>query len=227
MHENAPILEAKSRERVGSRYARRVRKAGGLPAVVYGHKKDPLSVALDHKHAVHLIEGGDRVFRIAIDEGDPQLVLIKALQFDYLGTKVVHADFARVDLDEQVHSRVALNFAGEAKGLVAAGAMIMHPNTEVEIACAIRDLPDEIEVDMTDLDVNDTLTAGEIKLPGESMKLVSDANAVVAQVRISKGAVSAASEEEGEEGEEGAEVAEGEEGATEGEGSDESKGEKS
>ncbi len=221
MHEEAPILEAKSRDRVGSRYARRVRESGGLPAVIYGHKKEPLSVSLDHKNAVHLITEGDRVFRMAIDEGDPQLVLIKALQFDYLGTHVVHADFARVDLDERVHSRVRLDFVGEAKGLSAAGAMIMHPNTEIEIECAIRDLPDEIEIDVSQLDVNDTLAADDIALPGETMTLVSDPHAVVAQVRISKGAVSAAAEDEEGEGEEGAEGAEGAEGEAKSESKDE------
>ncbi len=210
MHENAPILEAKSRERVGSRYSRRVREAGGLPAVIYGHKQDPLSVAIDHKHAVNLIEGGDRVFRIAIDETDPQLVLIKALQFDYLGTNVVHADFARVDMDENVKSRVAIRFTGEAKGLSAAGAMMMHPNTEVEIECAIRDLPDEIEVNVSEMDVNELLTAADIKLPGDSMKLMSDPHAVVAQVRISKGAAAAAADDEAAEGAEGEAAAEGE-----------------
>ena len=202
MHENAPILEAKSRERVGSRYSRRVREAGGLPAVVYGHKLDPVSIALNHKLAINLIEGGDRVFRVAIDEADPQLVLIKALQFDYLGTNVVHADFARVDMDEKVKSRVAIRFTGDAKGLAAAGAMMMHPNTEVEIECAIRDLPDTIDVDVSDMDVDETLAASDIKMPGDSIKLMSDPHAVVAQVRISKGAVSG-DDAEGEEGVEG------------------------
>jgi len=212
MHEDAPILEASKRERLGSRYSRRVRDGGGLPAVVYGHKAAPQSITLDLEHTVDQIEGGDRVFRLAVGGGDPQLVLVKALQFDYLGTNVVHADFARVELDERVRSRVPIRFVGEAKGLSAAGAMMMHPNTEIEIECAIRDLPGRIDVDMSDLDVDMAITCGDIKLPGKTMRLVGDPHAIVAQVRISKGAAAAAAadEEEGEgtaEGEEGGEAA--------------------
>lgn len=198
MHENAPVLEAKKRERLGSRYSKRIREGGGLPAVVYGHGRDPLSVQVDHKRALGLLEKGERVFRLAVDGSSPELVLIKAVQFDHLGTHVVHADFARVDLDERVRTKVALHFIGEAKGMSAAGAMLTHPNTEIEIECALRDLPDYLEVDMSDLDVGDEITAGSLSLPSASMRLLSDPNSAVAQIRISKRAVSAAGEEASE-----------------------------
>ncbi len=211
MHENAPILEAKTRARQGSRYARRIRQAGGLPAVVYGHKQEPVSVEVDHQTTISMLEHGERVFQLAIDGAEPQLVLVKALQFDHLGTHVVHADFARVDLDERVRTRVPLRFLGTAKGAGAAGAMLMHPNTEVEIECPLRDLPEFIEVDMTDLDVGEEITAADIRFPSDSIKLLSDPHAAVAQIRISKRAVSASAEAEGAEGE----AAEGEQTAEE------------
>lgn len=195
MHENAPVLEAKKRERLGSRYSRRIREGGGLPAVVYGHKHEPVSVHVDHKRTLGLLESGERVFQLAIEGGKPELVLIKGVQFDHLGTNVIHADFARVDLDERVRTKVALHYVGEAKGLSAGGAMLTYPNTEIEIECALRDLPEFLEVDVSALDVGDEITAGTLALPSASMRLLSDPNGAVAQLRISKRAVSVAGEE--------------------------------
>ncbi|MCB9845754.1 MAG: 50S ribosomal protein L25 [Phycisphaeraceae bacterium] len=183
MHENAPILSAKKRERVGSRYTRRVRESGGLPAVVYGHKQDPMSITIDRRDALTHIDKGERVFQIAIESGAPQLVLLKAVQFDHLGTHMIHADFARVDLNERVRTRVHVVCIGDAKGLGSAGAVMMHPTTEIEIECTIADLPEHIEVDVAALEAGDMITAAEVKLP-DGMRLTSDSHAVVAQIKV-------------------------------------------
>lgn len=181
MHEDAPVLSAKKRERVGSRYAKRIRQSGGLPAVVYGHKEEPLPVTLDAHETVRHINKGEKVFSMDI-EGKQQFVLLKDLGYDYLGTNIVHADFARVDLNERVDTHAHLKFVGEPKGLKKAGAVLMHPVNELALNCQVTNLPDVIEVDISGMDVGDVLHAGDIKLPVASMKLLTDADTVVAQV---------------------------------------------
>src|SRR5690606_11310022 len=105
MHEQSPILEAMKRERVGSRYARRERAAGKMPAVLYGHGQEPVALSVDAKQAVTHIHKGEKVFRLNLaGENAEQTVLLRDVQFDHLGTRIVHCDFARVDLDERVSS---------------------------------------------------------------------------------------------------------------------------
>jgi large subunit ribosomal protein L25 len=202
MHEKSPILEATTRERLGTRYTKRLRSQGLLPAIVYGHKVEPTPIALEEKSAVGYIEAGEKVFRMAIEGSkDEQVVLLKDVQFDYLGTNVIHADFARVNLDERVQTRVHINLVGEAIGLKEIGAILMHPHNEIEIECKVADIPDAIDVDISTLELNQTFIAGDVSLPVEDMKLISDASMGLAQIVLQAAAKSAESEEvEAEEG---------------------------
>ena len=197
MHENAPLLSANKRERVGSRYARRLREAGRLPAVVYGHGQTPVAIDVDARDTLSHIRKGEKVFQFALDgSNQPDLLLLKELQYDYLGNGIVHADFTRVDLDERVTTRVHIHMIGDAEGLKHVGTVLMHPATEIEIECTLRNMPDEIEADISHLDIGDSLTAGDVKLPLDTMKLVSDPSMILAH--ITHGKTMAATEEEAE-----------------------------
>jgi len=195
-------LSATKRERTGTRYAKRVRDAGGLPAVVYGHKQEPVSITLDAHETIGHISKGEKVFQLDL-EGSTEHVLLKDLGYDYLGTNIIHADFARVDLNERVDTRAQLRFVGEATGLKTMGAIMMHPTTEVELNCLISNLPDHVDVDVSEMEVGDAIHAGEIKLPLDSMELLTDPDTVIAQIVMKR-----IEEEEGEASEVGAEGAE-------------------
>ncbi|MEL6330152.1 MAG: 50S ribosomal protein L25 [Planctomycetota bacterium] len=182
MHEDAPTIAAKKREKLGSRYSKRIREAGGLPAVVYGHKEDPEAVELDAHSTLKLIHKGEKVFQLAIEGGKTETVLLKDLQFDHLGTNIVHADFARVDLDERVNVHVPIRLVGEAVGLKKSGATLMHAITSLDLECAVTNLPEFIEVDISALDVGGTIHAKDVKLPKPTMKLLSEPNAEVAHI---------------------------------------------
>ncbi|MCC6284688.1 MAG: 50S ribosomal protein L25 [Phycisphaerales bacterium] len=184
MHEDAPILEANRRAKLGSRYAKRARAEGRIPAVVYGHKQDAVPVALDSRAAVRHFNKGERVFRIAIDGSTPAYILLKDLQFDHLGTHPVHADFMRVDLHERITVNVSVHLVGEAKGLGTAGAVMIRPYTEIEVECTLATLPEFIEVNVADMDVGSSLTAKQVALPDASMKLKTSPDAVVAHIVI-------------------------------------------
>lgn len=201
MSDTTPMLAAQTRERTGSRYSRRLRDEGSLPAVVYGHKEAPVSIALNmHETMLHLRKG-EKVFELDID-GSKQHVLLKDLGYDYLGNNIIHADFARVSLDERVDTKAALSFVGEAKGLKTSGAIMMHPVTDMELNCLITNLPESIEVDVSDMDIGDIIHAKDVKLPLASMKMLTDPEAIVAQIVLK-----AQQQEEGEAGEVSAEGA--------------------
>ncbi|MFN0011410.1 MAG: 50S ribosomal protein L25 [Phycisphaerales bacterium] len=183
MKDRIPSLKASNRTRLGTRYAKRDRAAGNLPAVIYGHKADPVAVTINSREAVSHFKAGEKVFKIAFAEsGGDQMVLLKELQYDYLGDTIVHADFARVDINERVKTKVHINLTGEAKGLKSAGAILMHPTSEIEIECRVADLPESINVDISELELDQSITADKVKLPVADMKLITDAHAIVAQI---------------------------------------------
>ncbi len=192
MSDTTTELSAQLRERTGSRYSQRVRKAGGLPAIVYGHKEEPVSITVDAHTAIGYISKGEKVFHMDI-AGTKQYVLLKDLGYDYLGTNIIHADFARVDMNERVDTKAHLKFVGEAVGLKTTGAIMMHPITELQLNCTVTNFPDDIIVDVSDMEVGDVIHASDITLPKDTMKLITDPKAIIAQI-----VMKAVQEEEGE-----------------------------
>ena len=187
MKDRIPTLKVSSRTRLGTRYAKRDRAAGNLPAVIYGHKAAPVSVVLNFRDAVPHFAAGEKVFKldfagVAAGKDGDQMVLLKELQYDYLGDTVVHADFARVDMNERVKTKVHINLTGEAKGLKSAGAILMHPTSEIEIECRVGDLPESINIDISELELDQSITADKVKLPMADMKLITDPHSIVAQI---------------------------------------------
>ncbi len=180
MHENAPVLKAEPRDRMGSRYSRRLREAGRLPAVVYGHGQEPAHVSVDAKETIKAIHEGDRVFKLELG-GQEDIVLLRDVQFNYLGDEIIHADLSRVSLDEVTHAHVRIKLVGDAVGLKSAGTALVHPTDEVTVECKLRDLPDHIEVSIAELDQGQSISAGEITMPA-GVKLLSDPDAVLATI---------------------------------------------
>lgn len=181
--EATTTLQAERRERTGSRYAQRLRDAGRLPAIVYGHGVDPIPLSLDAKETIQHIERGEKVFTIEFD-GKRETVLVRELQFDYLGNNIVHADLSLVDLEERVKTHVHIHLVGDAQGLKTSGAVLMHPTTQIEIECTVFNMPEQIEVDVSELDAHGSIHASEVQLPKPTMVLLSDPDAVVAQIIV-------------------------------------------
>ncbi|MCC6428819.1 MAG: 50S ribosomal protein L25 [Phycisphaerales bacterium] len=187
MHEKSPLLTVTRREKVGTRYNNRLRESGSVPAVVYGRGKDPVAITLNHRDFTRLVIKGEKIFRLDVsadkDLDSQQMVLLRDLQFDYLGTNIVHADFTRVSLQDRVRTLVSVHLIGEATGLKQAGAILMHPVSELEIECVVTELPDFVEVNIAELDVGHAIHASDVKLT-PNMKLLTDPHAMVAQIVI-------------------------------------------
>lgn len=179
MSHPTPTLKATVRDRLGSRYAQRLRKDGRLPAVIYGHKLDPVSIAVNERDVLVHLHHGAHLFSIEIEGAGTETCLVKELQFGYLGDNVVHLDFTRVDLDEEVEVSVHLKFIGAPEAAKKPGAILSHDLTELEVVCKANNIPEEIRVDLSKM--TDIFTVSQVVLP-EGVKTKLDPDQPVAHI---------------------------------------------
>ena len=165
MSHETPTLDAKKRDRLGSRFAKRERAAGLLPAVIYGHGAEPMSVTINEKAMLTALKHGSHVVNVRVEGGATDTCLVKDLQFGYLGDNVIHVDLARVNLDEIVTVNVALHFVGTPEMAKKAGNIVTHDLAQLEVRCKVRDIPEEVRVDLSLVMHGMTLSLGDVKLP--------------------------------------------------------------
>lgn len=177
-----PQINAEPRDHLGTRYARRLRHTGRLPAVIYGHKQDPVHVSVDSLELSNLLHHNVHVVETVLDD-KAEPCLIKDVQWDHLGSTIVHLDLTRVDLTETVTVSVAIELVGEAVGLKEAHAILDHPLSDIEIACLASQIPESIKADVSSLEVGQSMTVADLDLPkGVSCTLADDA--VIATIRV-------------------------------------------
>lgn len=194
MKHETPKIEAERREKVGTIYSQRLRKAGRLPAIIYGHKKDPVAVSIDEKEILTHLHRGTHVLDIAVKGGGSETVLVKELQFGYLGDNVMHVDFARVDLEEEVTVLVNLAFSGTPKAAAQSGAILTHDMTSLEVVCRVNAIPGEIPVDLSIMGEGTVITVAEIELP-TGVRAAVEPDAVVSHISFVKKEEEAVGEE--------------------------------
>ena len=165
-------LKAEIRERTGSKAVQKVRSEGRIPAIVYGHKKTPVAISLDAHNFVEGLHHGHRLIDVQIDK-KKEKIIVKDLQYDYLGKNIIHADLMRVDISETIKVTVPIELKGAAaaKGTHEGGIIEEHAD-HLEIECRATDIPETIVVFVKDIGVGDALHAGDITL-AEGVKLVS------------------------------------------------------
>jgi large subunit ribosomal protein L25 len=168
--EKSLLLKAEIREQTGSGHAAKVRKGGRIPAVVYGHKEEPVAISLDAHNLVEGLHHGHRVMDVQIGKKQ-QKMIIKALQYDHLGKNIIHVDLMRVDVTETIKVAVPIELKGTAKGTHEGGVVELHTN-RLEIECKVTDIPEAIVVSVKEIGVGDTLHASDVELPS-GVKLVS------------------------------------------------------
>jgi large subunit ribosomal protein L25 len=156
-------LTATIRENTGTKAAAKEREQGRIPAVVYGHKKEPEAISLDAHNLVEGLHHGQRLMDIKIGK-KIQKVLVKDIQYDYLGRNIIHADLVRVDITETIKVTVPIELKGTAKGTHEGGVITEHTD-HLEIECQAANIPENIVITVTDMDVGDTLHAKDAELP--------------------------------------------------------------
>jgi len=173
----ADTLNVKSRDTRGKRNARRMRGQGGIPAILYGHGEANQSLTVEADEMAAIVRHGGRV--VELNGAVNEKAFIRALQWDTYGQEVLHVDFTRVSEHERVEVMVPIELRGQAAG-VKEGGIVEHFVHEVEIECEALSIPEHIEVNINELKVGDSVTAGDLQLP-PAAKLLSDADAVVVQ----------------------------------------------
>ncbi len=158
---------AEARQGTGKSEARRVRRAGGVPAVIYGHG-EPQMLSLNHnevlKHLAHE-EVYSHILDITID-GKTEKAILKGVQRHPAKVRILHLDFLRINLADRIKVHVPLHFINEHTGVGGKkGGVATHSMTDVEVLCLPASLPDFIEVDLATLDVGHSIHLSELKLP--------------------------------------------------------------
>jgi large subunit ribosomal protein L25 len=163
-------LEARVREQTGSRAAVQVRRQGRIPAIVYGHKQEPVAISLDAHDFVEGLHHGHRLMDIKIGSQTEKMI-VKDLQYDHLGRDIIHADLMRVDVTERIRLTVPIELKGTALGTHFGGMVEEHAD-HIEIECLATNIPETIVVSVKDLNVGGAIHAGEVPLP-EGITLAS------------------------------------------------------
>ena len=180
----AIVIEAKPREALGTRVARRFRKDGFVPCVLM-HKKDaPVNLLISGREIERILHKGARLIDLAHPKGKDR-VFIKDVQWDHLGERVYHVDFTKVAMDELLTLDVELILKGKPVGVVEEGATLDHFVKTLKIQCLPTAIPEKIEVDVTHLKKDESLKVKDIKAP-EGVKILQDLEVVVATVQEHK-----------------------------------------
>ncbi len=162
------IIEAEVRADTGKGASRRLRHSDKVPAVLYGAGKDPVALTLSHNEMFHHLENEafySHILTINVGKKKEKAIL-KDLQRHPAKPRLMHVDFQRVDMKEKIRMHVPLHFTNEedAPG-VKAGGLINHSATELHIACLPKDLPEFIEVDLGELELDASLHVSDLTLP--------------------------------------------------------------
>jgi large subunit ribosomal protein L25 len=175
-------LSAESREGVGKGVTRKLRAAGRIPGIVYGKTRDPQSIHLDPTALEKLLRGSGGINTlIDLSVGDrTDTVLVKELQRHPVRGAFWHVDFYQVDLSQKITVDIPLHFVGKAHG-VEFGGILDHPLREIEVECLPRAIPEFIEVDVSALEVGDSIHVSDLVLP-EGVELLTDGQLPVASV---------------------------------------------
>jgi large subunit ribosomal protein L25 len=199
-------LPAETRERAGKGASRALRRDGRVPCVIYGDKKEPVAFHVEEKLLTKMLSTGhfmNSVIMIDI-KGTPNRTLPKDVQFHPVSSRPIHVDFLRIGEHSQVHVNVPVRFDNEedSPGLKRGGVLniITH---DLELICDAAEIPDEIHIDLTGLDIGDSIHISQVALPKGSKSAIEDRDFTVATV-VAPSAMKA------EEAEEAAEAVEGE-----------------
>ena len=162
-------INVEKRNDEGKGASRRLRRAGFVPAIVYGGEVKPVSIQLQHKD-VWMASQNEWFYSSILDlslGGDVQKVLLRDMQRHPFKQQVLHLDFQRVNENEAIHIRVPLHFLNQETSPAGkkSGIVITHELNDVEISCLPKDLPEYLEVDLGNIDVGDIIHLSDVKLP--------------------------------------------------------------
>ncbi len=179
-----PTVSVRLREQTGKNANRRLRAAGEIPAVVYGGDADSAAIRVDGKSVQTLIrEGGENaVFQLQLEGTDrTRHTMIRDLQWNPLTGALVHIDFQRVKMDQEVQVSVPIALIGTPEGVRNEGGIVEFVTREIAVVCLPGDIPSSIELDVEPLHIGQHVEIGELTLP-DAVRLEDDESRVVVSV---------------------------------------------
>ncbi|MCC7300693.1 MAG: 50S ribosomal protein L25 [Verrucomicrobia bacterium] len=188
----------KSRDDKGSASARRLRRDGQVPGVIYSEGTAARSVSLPKHEFEQMLRHHTSehvMIKIQIDSGKEESVLLKEIQHNALTGSVVHVDMQKVAMDKKLHIEVPVELIGEADGVKNQGGVLDHLLHHIEISCFPADIPEAINVDVSALKLGDILTIKDIKIDSSKYTILMDAEIGVAAVSMPKVAEEPVAEE--------------------------------
>ena len=186
-------IRGESRKAGGRKANRRVRRAGLLPGVIYGHGEAPETVSLSLHDTLIALEHQPHVINLVTD-GKKSQYLLKDVQYDHLQKTPIHVDLMRVDPNERVHVKVPVELKGTPKG-AHEGGVLVHVLTAIDVDCPLVQIPESIIKNIAHLALSESLHVGDLEFP-DNVKPLHKPEDIVAVVRAKRGV--SLDEEEGE-----------------------------
>jgi large subunit ribosomal protein L25 len=195
-------IDVEVRNKTGKGVARKLRSAGRLPAVLYGPQTEPLPISVDAHDFQVMLQGavGEQIlFTMNMSEGDKKrLAMVKELQTHPVNDRIIHVDFYEVDMDRKLHTEVPIKLVGTPVGVEVYKGILEVMHRTVNILCLPMNVPDYIEVDVSNLNIGDAAHISDIT-PPEGVEITDSMDITLAAVVGSSAGAAEASEEEGEE----------------------------
>lgn len=217
------VVNAEKREERGTNAARRLRREGKVPVTVYGGGGEAVAVTAELKDLAAIIRsdsGANTLFTLKVDGGEESRVIFQERQIDPVRGRLLHADLRRLAKGEKIELTVKITLVGTPAGVKEEGGVLEQQMREIRILCTPSNIPESIEVNVEDLEMNESISIAEVKVDNEIEILESPEQVVASVVFVKEEELEPEIEEEelepeliGEEGEEAA--AEGEEGEAE------------
>lgn len=171
-----PTLKASRREQSGTKAMRKQRALGNLPGVLYGQGQENINLLFDYTDVSKLVHDASHVVELNFDDGK-HIALVRGLQRDHLGDNLQHIDFIRINLDEKVKLSLPLSFVGTPRG-ASHGGLLEILRSDVAVLCPASNIPKYIEVEVTQLEVEDTVKFKDLNLP-EGAELIPNPDGIV------------------------------------------------
>jgi large subunit ribosomal protein L25 len=176
-------INAEKRDSGGKNVARRIRREGNVPAILYGPEVENIPLVLNKKDVFGILKsesGENTIFKVAIGKEAPE-VMIKDFQWDVTSDEVLHVDLIRISMDKEIRVTVPVVLTGDAVGVKTEGGFVEFVTREVEIECLPSAIPESITVDISELHLNQSIKIEELP-PIEGVKVMSDPNYVIVLV---------------------------------------------
>ncbi len=179
----AVVLQANKREDLTKSKTKEVRLAGGVPAVIYGYNVQPKTVAVDSIELLKTVrdEGKNAIISLKV-EGETFQVMLHEYQIDPLKDELVHADFYVVNMSEEMDVEVPLVLEGEARG-VKEGGVLQQPLYELGVRAKPNDIPEQITVDISELEVGDSILVSDLK-DGKNYEILEDEATTIVTILV-------------------------------------------